>query len=140
MAVTTEDVQEWVKAKWASASLTPALILGRVNQEAASPYTSMRVVDNEPQRTATGGYLQTFTLELKTWDETGAADAGTIKVAIEAAFNVQTRTTATLSSGRSFTLLHSVKAPGGSLDDDDATRQGKAVKLSTDRFELLCVG
>src|SRR4051812_14205491 len=110
MSVNTEDIEEAVKQLWAAVTpALPSLILGRVDQAASSPYTSFKVTDGPTERTATGGYLQTFTVEFRTWDETSAVHAGTVKAAIEAAFGIQTRTTLTLASGRTLKILHSVK-------------------------------
>lgn len=151
MAVTTEDIAEAVKQLWAAATtlsnpttgLVKSIIMGRVPDPAAnavaSPYTSFKVTDGLTQRIATNGYLQTFTVEFKTWDETGAADLGPIKVAIEAAFTKNTRTALTLASTRALAILHSVKMPGA-LEEDEATKNNKSVKVTTDRFEILCQG
>ncbi len=148
MSVTSEDVQEAVKQLWnanatlsdASTGLVKSLIMGRVPDAATAPYATFKITESgQLVRTGTGGYLQTFTVEFKTWAEAGAVIAGAIKVAIESCFGIQARTVLTLASGRTIAILHSVKVPGA-LDEDETTRQGQAVKMATDRFELLCQG
>lgn len=143
MSVTTEDVQEAVKQLWNGnetlAGLVPTLIMGRVPDGQAAPYTSFTVRDGKVQMTAQGTYLAWFTLEFKTWDQAGAANTGPIKLAIEAVFSISNHPTLTLANGRELTILHGIKMPGG-LDEDAATQQGQAVKISSDRFEFLCQG
>jgi hypothetical protein len=108
-------------------------------------YTQYKVADGAKQQLATTDYLQAFAIELKTWDETGAANAGAIKLAIEQAMTVipvsgQANTTLTLPSGRSLKIISCLKADGGggTLEEDEATQRAQAVKVSTDRFEMLC--
>lgn len=141
MAVTTEDVQEGVKMLWALSGTLAAipLIQGRQTDQATSPYASFAVKEGATQRTSSPQYFQIFTAELKVWDEAGAADLAAIKLAIEAAFVLLVRTVLVLPSTRSLAILHSVKVPGG-LEEDTATAKAKSVKVSTDRFELLCQG
>lgn len=148
MAVTTEDVAEAVKVLWfadttlshASTGLVKSLIYGRVPNVPTAPYATFKVTEgSEPLRTATGGYLQTFTVEFKIWIEVGAAGLGPIKLQLEAVFIKLTRTSVTLGSGRTLQLIHSVKQPGA-FEEDEATKENKAVKSSTDRFEFLCQG
>ena len=146
MSVTTEDIQEAVKQLWNASTtlsdpttgLVKSLIMGRVSDRGTSPYTSLKVTDGATKLTAGSPYLQTFTVEFKTWSETGAVNAGAIKAAIEEVFRMG-RTVLTLTSPRTLTILHSIKVPGG-LDEDPATQQSQAVKVSTDRFEFLCQG
>ncbi len=146
MSVTAEDIQEAVKQLWnadstlsnATTGLVKSLIMGRATDRAESPYTTMKVTDAPVQLTSQTAYMQTFTLEFKTWSETGAVNAGAIKVAIENVFRMG-RTVLTLGSTRTLVILHSIKAPGA-FEDDPATQQSQPVKVSTDRFEILCQG
>jgi len=140
VSVNTEDVAEGLAAMWNAAGGLPALILGRVALPTAAPYTSARITDGPKTNTATGGYLQSFGIELKTWDEAGAAAAGTVKAAIEAALTKTGRTVLALPSGRTLQILSCLKddGGGGTLDDDEATQRAQAVKVSTDRFAMLC--
>ncbi len=146
MSVTAEDIQEAAKQLWnadatlsnATTGLVKSLIMGNVPDRALSPYTSLKVTDAATRLSSQTAYKQTFTLEFKTWSETGAVNAGAIKVAIENVFRMG-KTTLTLTSGRTLKILHSIKAPG-SFEDDPATQQAQPVKVSTDRFELLCQG
>jgi hypothetical protein len=146
MSVTTEDIAEAVTQLWADAAalsdpttgLVKSMVMGRVPDQAVSPYASFKVTDGAVNRNATFAYMQAFTVEFKTWDESGAANAGAIKAAIETAF-VLGHTVLSLGSGRTLNILHSIKAPGA-LEEDEATRQSQAVKISTDRFEFLCQG
>jgi hypothetical protein len=150
MSVTTEDVQEAVKLLWNEdgtlTGLVTSLIFGRVPDAGVSPYTSFTVADGPVQMSSGAAYLQKFTVEFKTWDEAGAQDAGPIKAAIEALFCTNqpgsataTRLVLTLPSGRTIAILSGIKVPGA-MEEDQATRQSKAVKISTDRIEFLCQG
>ena len=143
MSVTTEDVQEGVAQIWNAAtavtSLVTSLTLGRVEQSATAPYAGYEVEDGEIVREAQGSGLLKFTVTFKTWDQTGATDAGPIKLAIEGAFTIRTRTVLTLASGRTLKIIDSLKHPG-KLNEDEATNLGRAVKIATDVFEILCQG
>lgn len=138
MSVTTEDVMEGVKLLWTGS--LPALIEGRIPLNQASPYTTFEVEDGDIVREAQGGSLIKFLATFKTWDEAGNADVGVIKAAIEAAFTITTRTVLTLPSGRTLQIMDCVKVPGGNIKQDDATKQSKAVAISTDRVQFFCQG
>ncbi len=146
MAVTAEDIQEAVKQLWnadatlsnVTTGLVKSLIMGRATDRATSPYTTLKVTDAPVQLTSQAAYMQTFTLEFRTWSETGAVNAGAIKVAIETVFRMG-RTVLPLTSGRTLVILHSIKAPGA-LEQDPATQQSQPVNVATDRFEILCQG
>lgn len=146
MSVTTEDVAEAVKQLWNLAStlsdpstgLVRYLVMGRVKDVPSVPYASFTVQDGPIERFANAEYLQTFTVEVRTW----AADPvslGEIQVAIEAAFTIRARTVYNLASGRNLKVLHCLKQPGG-ITEDDQTREAQAVKVSTDRYEFYCQG
>lgn len=148
MPVTTEDVQEAVKVLWDQAAdltaIVPGgLILGRVADPAAnpvaSPYTTFAVEDGAVEVAGASAYVQRFVLTFTTYDESGAVDLGLVKVQLEAAFFIKTRTSVALSSGRTLVILHSIKAPGG-LKEDDATQQARSVKVATDKYDVLCQG
>lgn len=142
MAVTTEDVQEWVKLAWGqSSSLSPLPLVNGFAPESttAALYTEFKVQDGNPSFNAGAAYVQEFTLELRTWDQSGAADLGGIKQAIEAAFQQQVHQNIALPSGRTLQLLHSLKLPGN-IDEDPAAQRGQAVMVSLDRYGVLCQG
>ena len=146
MAVTTEDVAEAVKQLWNDngtlTALVTSLVYGRNPQGVTAPYTAFTVRDGKVQMTSQGTYLAWFTLEFRTWVESAAAAAqnsGPIKLAIEATFSIANRPTITLANERQMTILHGIKQ-AGALEEDNATKQAQAVKVSTDRFEFLCQG
>lgn len=147
MSVTTEDVAEAVKQLWnadtilsdPTTGLVKSLIFGRVPDRSAAPYAAFTVKDGPTKLTSGTNYLQTFVVEIKTWNEAGAVEAGAIKARIETVFVIRPRTVLTLGSGRTLALLTSTKQPG-EFTEDDKTQQAKSVKVSTDRFEFLCQG
>lgn len=147
MSVTTEDVAEAVKQLWnanatlsdPSTGLVKSLIFGRVPDRSASPYAAFTVKDGPVALNSQTAYLQTFIVEIKTWTEAGAVNAGEIKAQVEAVFVIRPRTVLTLGSGRTLALLTSRKQPG-EFTEDDKTQQAQSVKVSTDRFELFCQG
>lgn len=157
MSVTTEDVAEAVKVLWnANSTLTElvtALILGRLPDPAntqitiGSPYSTYTVTDGPQTRMAGAAYFQAFTVEVTTYDETGAADLGGIKRAIEETLGpvnsegggIAPGTGVSLPSGRTLRVMYSLKKPG-SLSEDPATQRGQAVKTSKDSYELTCQG
>jgi hypothetical protein len=145
MAVTTEDVQEFVKQAWGqNATLLPIMLVNGkyTGQDTDQTYTEFTVKDGATEFNATAPYTQLFNLEFKTWGQEGATNLGPIKLAIEAAFSLRlpaVPTTITLPSGRTLYLMRSFKA-AGELQEDDATQQGQSVMLATDRYEILCQG
>lgn len=146
--VSSEMVAEAVKAIWNNetalsdpdAGSVRALVMGRLPVNQTAPYTTVKVTGGEiAARTATGGYLQKFTVEFKTWGEAGGGGAaiGPIKEAIETAFEIRRRTVVNIADSRTVAILHSLKVPGA-IEEDAATKQGQAVQLATNRFEWLC--
>lgn len=146
MAVTTvEDVFEAVKALVAAdaalaAKLAGGLHLGRVPASVtATVYGQVKVEPGEMQEVATGDYLQPHAVSLTVWDEAGAVDAGEVQRLVNAAFVIDERAVVSISGGRTVTLLGSRYA-GGSLEDDDATREGQPVKVAGARFDWMIQG
>ncbi len=142
MSVTTEDIQEWVKLQWGNnPTLTQlTLVAGLTPESQTTPqYGEFTVTSGPVQHTAGADYLQEFDVELKTWDETGAANLGPVQVAIEGAFTVRSRQVVGLPSGRGLNLLCSLKDPGD-MTEDPNTQRGAAVMVSRDKYKLLCQG
>jgi hypothetical protein len=142
MPVTIEDVQEWVKLQWTGNAVLAALpLVGGLAPESVDvpQYGEFTVTGGQVQHNAGADYLQEFDVEIKTWNETGAANLGPFQLAIESVFQVRSRQATGLPNGRTLNLLCSLKDPGDMTEDPD-TQRGAAVMVSRDKYKLLCQG
>lgn len=133
------DVLSAVRELWYSygvdATVPGGLHEGRVPEDVASPYASVKVVEGEIERNSDSWYLQFFTLEIMAWNRpgAGAVDAGKIQRAIRQAVNESRPDELMVNDCRTIHLRY---LPG-TLTEDEVLKEAQDVYIAGMSWEIL---
>lgn len=145
--VTDSDVAAGVRTRWAAVSALTSIIpaasvwRGRAPERQAFPYARINVTEEDRELTSGAAYLARFRVEIDCYLAAEPPGAGTLRAALDAAFNgTSTDPTAGLTVANATAVLHCLALPGTTSRPTTERVDGADVVRVSASFEVYLQG
>ena len=145
--VSDSDVAAGIRTRWAAVSALTAIIpaasvwRGRAPERQSFPYARFNVTEEDRELTSGPAYLVRFRLEIDCYLAAEPPGAGTLRAALDAAFNgTSTDPTAGLTVSNATAVLHCMALPGTTSRPTTERVDGADVVRVSASFEVYLQG
>lgn len=143
---TDSDVAAGLRTRWAATSPLNAIIAstavwrGRAPERAAFPYARFNVSETDRELTSGSAYLAKFRVEIDCYVIADPPAAGTLRAALDAAFNGTATTPAAGLTVSNATVLTCAALPGATSRPTTERVDGKDVVRVSVSYEVYLIG